>query len=79
MMFVKCKKILYEALGKPHIAYADRFYTMEEAQGLIKQINPTALVLKISDVEVAKEEYHKLNVSNIAQWIEDVNKYENGK
>lgn len=77
MEFIKCKKVLYEALGKPHIAYADEFYTMDEAVGLIRQINPTALVLRMSDTEVSLDEYHQLNVSNIAKWLDDINKYEN--
>jgi hypothetical protein len=76
MSQVKCKKITYEALGQKHIAYADEFYTMKEAQGLIKQICDTAKVFKIEN-EIVSDMDYKLNcVSKIAQFIDDVEQFD---
>jgi len=76
MSQIKCKKITYEALGQKHIAYADEFYTLEEAQGLIKQICDTAIVFKVEPETVSKKDYKLNSVHKIAQFLEDIESYE---
>ena len=76
MIQIKCKKITYEALGQQHIAYADEFYTLEEAQGLIKQICSTAKVFKIETESVSQKDYKLNSVHKIAQFLEDIEEFD---
>lgn len=65
----KCNKIVYEALGKVHVAYSPNKVSDKDIEKIITSICDTAVIKSIEPFEAEHEDFDLQNLSNVSEWL----------
>lgn len=76
MQAVLSCKIFYEALGMDFIAYTSPGASLKEMDDLVKEICPTAFVYRMVTEYASQDDYEKLHITKIREFLDDVKNLE---